>query len=143
LKRLVVDANTLASGSVDPHSESPTSLIYRELAGTRLEAFVCPELLEEVRDTLRKPYFLERIGERSVSEVIAGIAEACTVLDDPAEVDAILRDAEDDYLVALARTAEADFIVTGDKDLLEHIDLQPPAINARNACELLGLIELR
>lgn len=46
------------------------------------------------------------------------------------------------YLIEEVHTAKAELIVTGDKDLLEHIGLQPPAINARNACELLGLIEL-
>jgi hypothetical protein len=63
LKRLVIDANTLASGSLDPHGESPPCLLYGELAGARFEAILCPELLGEVTDTLRKPYFLERVGE--------------------------------------------------------------------------------
>jgi predicted nucleic acid-binding protein len=54
-----------------------------------------------------------------------------------------LRDPGDDYLVALALAANADAIVTGDKDLLDHPGLQPPAINARQACELLGLTEPR
>ncbi|HZV75264.1 MAG TPA: hypothetical protein VFF79_16255 [Conexibacter sp.] len=30
-------------------------------------------------------------------------------------------------------------IVTGDKDLLEHPGLNPPALTPRAACELLGL----
>jgi predicted nucleic acid-binding protein len=90
LKRLVIDANTLASGSVDPHGESPPCLLYSDLAGTRFEA--------------------------------------------------ILRDSEDDYLVALARKASAEAIVTGDKDLLDHVGLEPNAISPREACELLGLV---
>ncbi len=75
MKRVIIDANTLASGSVNPHPEAATSLIYHELTGTRI--------------------------------------------------------------------AKVEFIVTGDKHLLGHIGLEPPAVNARNACELLGLIELR
>jgi predicted nucleic acid-binding protein len=62
------------------------------------------------------------------------------VLDDPRQSAAILRDPNDDFLIEIARTAEADAIVTGDKDLLDHAGLQPPAITARAACELLGLI---
>jgi hypothetical protein len=31
--------------------------------------------------------------------------------------------------------------VTGDRDLLEHPGLKPPAIGSRAACELLGLIK--
>jgi putative PIN family toxin of toxin-antitoxin system len=141
LKRVVIDANTLASGSVNPHPESATSLIYNELTGARLEVIICPELLGEITDTLHKPYFLDRAGEADVEDILAGIADACTMLEDPAEIETILRDPEDDYLVALARTAKAELIVTGDKDLLDHIDLEPPALNARQACELLGLTE--
>lgn len=139
MKRFVFDANTLASGSVNPSGKSPPALLYAELAGTRFEAILCPELLDEVAETLRKPYFLERIGETGVEDIVAGIAEAGTVLDDPAEVEATLRDSEDDYLVALAQAAGAEAIVSGDKDLLEHVGLVPKAISAREACNLLGL----
>lgn len=140
LRRLVIDANTLVSGCVDPHGESPPCLLYRELAGARFELIVCPELLGEVADTLRKPYFLERVGEGAVDEIVAGIAEAGTVVDDPAGIDAVLRDPEDDYLVALAREAGAEAIVSGDRDLLDHVGLQPAAISPREACGLLGLL---
>jgi putative PIN family toxin of toxin-antitoxin system len=140
LRRFVIDANTLASGSLDPHGESPPCLLYSDLAGARFEAILCPELLGEVADTLRKPYFLERIGEDGVRDIVAGIAEAGTVLGDPIEVEAILRDPDDDYLVALARLAGAEAIVSGDKHLLDHAGLEPRAISARGACELLGLV---
>lgn len=140
MKRLVIDANTLASGSIDPHGESPPCLLYSDLAGTRFEAILCPELLEEAGETLRKPYFAERLGEAAVGDIVAGIAEAGTVVEDPVEVEAILRDSEDDYLVALARKANAEAIVTGDKDLLDHVGLEPNAISPREACELLGLV---
>ena len=140
MRRLVIDANTLASGSMDPHGESPPCLLYGDLAGARFEAILCPELLGEVTDTLRKPYFLERSGGSGVEDIVAGIAEAGTVLDDPIDVEAILRDPEDDYLLALARQAGAEAIVSGDKHLLDHAGLAPPAVSAREACELLGLI---
>jgi putative PIN family toxin of toxin-antitoxin system len=140
LRRLVIDANTLASGSLDPHGESPPCLLYSDLAGARFEAILCPELLGEVSDTLRKPYFLDRIGADGVDDILAGIAQAGTVLEDPVEVEAILRDPEDNYLVALAREACAEAIVSGDGHLLDHAGLEPPALSAREACELLGLI---
>jgi hypothetical protein len=39
------------------------------------------------------------------------------------------------------REAGAEAIVSGDKDLLDHAgELEPKAINAREACELLGLL---
>lgn len=53
----------------------------------------------------------------------------------------MLRDADDDYLVALARAARAEAIVTGDGDRLEHAGLEPPAITARAACAILELLD--
>lgn len=141
MRRLVVDANILASGSVDPHGESPPSLLYRELTGTHFEAFACPELLGEVADTLRKPYFSDRLADETVDDLVAGITEAATVVDDPIDPPAILRDAEDDFLVALAKQVGAEAIVTGDKDLLDHPGLEPPAIDARSACKSLHLLD--
>jgi uncharacterized protein len=141
LRRLVIDANVLASGGVDPQGESPPSLLYRELGGGRFEAIVCPELLAEVDETLRKPYFLNRLGDAIVSDLVMGIAEATTVLADPTDSLALLRDPDDDYLVALARGAGAEVIVSGDKDLLDHPGLEPPVINARDACKLLRLLD--
>jgi len=140
LRRLVIDANTLVSGSISPRGESPPCLLYGDLAGARFELIVCPELLAEVGEALRKPYFLERIDESAVDDIVTGIAEAATVVDDPVDFEAILRDRDDDYLIALARQTDAEAIVTGDHDLLDHSDLTPPAISARAACELVGLL---
>ena len=141
MRRLVIDANVLASGGIDPQGESPPSLPYRELGGSRFEAIVCPELLAEVAETLRKPYFLNRLGDVIVSDLVTGIAEATTVLADPTDALALLRDPDDDYLVALARESGAEAIVSGDKDLLDHPGLEPQVINARDACKLLGLLD--
>jgi putative PIN family toxin of toxin-antitoxin system len=115
-------------------------LLYADLAGARFESIVCPELLAEIGEALHKPYFSERVGENAVDDIVAGIAEAATVLEDPVDIQAVLRDPEDDYLVALASEAEAEAIVTGDRDLLDHADLDPPAISPREACELVGLL---
>jgi putative PIN family toxin of toxin-antitoxin system len=141
LKRLVVDANVLASGAVDPQAESPPSLLFRELGGSRFEAIVCPELLAEVDETLRKPYFLNRLGGAIVSDLVMGIAEEATVVADPTDALSLLRDPDDDYLVGLARSAGAEAIVSGDKDLLDHPDLEPPVLSPRDACNLLRLLD--
>ena len=44
-----------ASGSLDPHGESPPCPIDGDLAGARFEAILCPELLGEVTDTCGSP----------------------------------------------------------------------------------------
>ena len=140
MKRLVIDATTLVSGSANPDGKSPPSLIYADLTGTRFELIACPNLLVEIERGLRKPYFRERVSEEELAEIVAGIADAATMREDPKAVEEVLKDPKDDYLLALAREASAEAIVSGDKHLLDHPGLEPRAINAREACELLGLI---
>lgn len=125
MKRLVIDATTLVSGSANLHGESPPSLLYADLTGADFELIACPRLLAEVDRALRKPYFRERVGEEELAEIVGGIADATTMREDPRGVEPLLRDPDDDYLVALARDAGAEAIVTGDKDLLDHPDLKP------------------
>jgi len=106
-----------------------------------IEAIICPRLLAEVEHALRKPYFQELIEDEEIAEAAAIIRDAGTMLDDPADPPAVLRDSTDDYLVALAQGVGAEAIVTSDRDLLDHDALNPPAIDPRTACKLLTLID--
>lgn len=108
----------------------------------KFEIVVCPKVLREVRKALRKPYFRERVGIEELRGAVARIEDVAIAFDDPSQVEPILRDPKDDYLLALGRQAGAEAIVTGDKDLLDHEGrLEPRAISLREACELLDLID--
>lgn len=141
MKRLVIDASTLVSGITGSRLESPPCVIYDAVSEMSVEAIICPRLLAEVERALRKPYFRERIEDEEIAEAVSIIRDAGTMLDDPADPPAVLRDQTDDYLVMLAREAGAEAIVTSDRDLLDHDDLNPPAIDPRRACKLLALID--
>jgi uncharacterized protein len=141
LRRLVVDPNVLVSGIAGRLHSRPPALLTIAIEDEGFEAVVCPRLLSEVRRALRKPYFRKRVEEDAAAEALAMLTEACVMVENPAEVEAVLRDPNDDYLVALAREAGAEAIVSGDKDLLDHAgELEPRVLNAREACELLELI---
>lgn len=139
MKRLVVDASTLVSGVASRPGGGAPWLILAALLDFEFEAIVCPMLIEEFRDALTGQYFQERFDPNDLAEIVATVEEAANEYDDPKEIEALLRDPDDDYLVALAREAGADAIVTGDRDLLDHAGLEPSAIAAREACTLLGL----
>ena len=119
----------------------PPGLLVDAIEDQRFEAVACPHLLSEVRKTLRKPYFRGRMSDGERESVIAALELAATMLADPTDSPALLRDPDDDYLVALARKSGAEAIVSGDKDLLDHPGLEPAAIDVRSACELLGLLD--
>jgi uncharacterized protein len=140
LKRLVVDASALVSGVASRPGGGPPWLILAALLDFEFEAVVCPKLIGEFRDALRSEYFQQRFDPDELAEIVASVEEAALARDDPREVEAILRDPNDDYIVALARECGAEAIVTGDRDLLDHVGLQPPALDARSACLLVGLL---
>jgi putative PIN family toxin of toxin-antitoxin system len=141
LKRLVVDASTLVSGVASRPGGGAPWLILAALLDFDFEAIVCPRLVGEFREALTNEYFRQRFDPDDLAEIVANVEEAAIKYDDPQEIEALLRDPDDDYLVALARESEADAIVTGDRDLLDHADLRPAAIDSRAACKLLGLFD--
>jgi putative PIN family toxin of toxin-antitoxin system len=140
LKRLVVDASTLVSGVASRPGGGAPWLILAALLDFDFEAVVCPRLIGEFRDALGSKYFRERFDPDDLAEIVTAGEGATIVYNDPADIEAVLRDPDDDYLVALARESGADAIVSGDHDLLDHLGLKPSAIDARTACKRLGLI---
>jgi predicted nucleic acid-binding protein len=83
------------------------------------------------------------LSELDAREALEAYSDLAVMFADPTDVEPVLRDPDDDYLLALASASGAEAIITGDKDLLDHAGLRPPAIEARAACERIGLIERR
>lgn len=140
MSRFVVDASTLLAGVAGRPASTP-ALILAALSEASFEAIVCPQLIAEVRGGLAKDYFRRRLDEEAANDIVTVIEEVSIAFPDPRDPERVLRDPADDYLIALARVAGAEAIVTGDRDLLEHAGLAPPAITSRAACVKLGLIE--
>ncbi len=138
MTRLVLDTSVLLSGVVAAPENPPGRLLAAARAGA-FEAVACPLIFEEFRRGLGKPYFRARVSAAQADELLDAFELLALVLPDPVQPASTVRDPTDDFLVALARVAGAAAIVSSDHDLLHHDGLQPPAINARAACELLGL----
>lgn len=139
MTRLVVDTSTLLSGLVSAPTSPPALVLVAARAG-RFDLIACPRVLVEVERGLAKPYFRARLDASAGAAAIDAFRRLAITLPDPPVVRSVLRDPNDDFLVALARAGEAEAIVSGDADLLDHDGLHPPAIHARAACELLGLL---
>jgi putative PIN family toxin of toxin-antitoxin system len=138
--RLVLDASVLLS-AVLANPESPSSLLLEAVRSGQIEMVACGHLLGEVRDGLGGRYFRDRIVDEEREAIPAMLAALAMIAPDPVDPPRVLRDPSDDYLVALARAVNAEAIVTGDRDLLDHERLEPPALGARPACLRLGLID--
>jgi putative PIN family toxin of toxin-antitoxin system len=142
LSRYVLDANIVLAAFVG-RAGAPPATGFAGVHNGDLEAVACPLLIEEVRDSLAEPYFRGLLSELEAQEAVEAYSDLTVMLADPTDVEPVLRDPEDDYLLALARASGAQAIITGDKDLLDHEGLRPPAIVARAACKQIGLIDRR
>jgi len=105
----------------------------------KVQMVASEHLLDEVERGLESPYFRERLSETDREAILTGLQRIALMHDDPDSPPPVLRDPNDDYLLALALDASAEAIVTGDRDLLDHAGLEPEAITPREACRRLGL----
>jgi putative PIN family toxin of toxin-antitoxin system len=132
LKRVVVDPNVLLSALVG-NPEAAPAILLEAIHDHAVEMVACPMLIAEVRENLTEPYFRALLDHGEAEQAVIAIEHVAVMFDDPVNPEPVLRDSSDDYLLALARSAKADAIITGDKDLLDHAGLQPAAIRAREA----------
>lgn len=138
MKRVVVDANVLLSALVG-NPEAAPAILLEAIHDHLVEMVACPMLIAEIRDNLAEPYFRALLDQSEAERAVSAIEHIAVMLDDPVDPESVLRDSGDDYLLALARAAKVEAIVTGDKDLLDHVALQPSAISAREAVGNLAM----
>jgi putative PIN family toxin of toxin-antitoxin system len=111
----VLDTNVLVSGLAWP-SSTPGSLIARWQAG-QFELVLSAHILEEVERTLAKPYFRSRVSARDAVRHLANLRERCRLITMVAEVIGVATHPEDDWILAAAVSADADYLVSGDIQL--------------------------
>ncbi|MGB7236971.1 MAG: putative toxin-antitoxin system toxin component, PIN family [Rhodococcus sp. (in: high G+C Gram-positive bacteria)] len=134
--RVVLDANIFVSAAI---SIGPSHRILQAaLANAGVQALLCPALIAEVESVLSRPRLRRRISAENARVFVDDMTMLLDLVPDPLAAPAVTRDPNDDYLVALAREHGADWIVTGDNDLLEWEDQTPPAITPAAFEALLG-----
>ena len=121
--RAVLDTNVLVSAALSRQG-APARILEAWLRGA-FELVVSPMLLDEFERVLAYPKIRERITETKAGSLARLIAQGSLLIDDPDEPPSISsRDADDDFLIALAFESRA-LLVSGDPDLLELSDRIP------------------
>ncbi len=136
--RLVLDTNVVFSALL--WRGKPYQLLDALSRRPDVYLFSSPALLEELADVLARPLAVERLAliGTTVNEVLALYRTVVEVVE-PALAPRVVRDADDDRVIAAALAAHAAFIVSGDDDLLSISSYQ--GIRIINAAEALRRIE--
>jgi len=137
--RVVADTNVVVSGLL--WRGNPRRILDAARDGI-VELYTSPVLLEELEDVLSREKFAKRLEAAGVTlrELVDGYsALAMLIAAEPIEP-VILRDPDDDAVLACAVAADCEVVVSGDDDLL---DLnQYKEIRILTATELLAELSL-
>ncbi|RPI03164.1 MAG: putative toxin-antitoxin system toxin component, PIN family [Zetaproteobacteria bacterium] len=109
----MLDANVLVAAYL---TEGLCARLLRRARQGQFELFTCAQILAETRDNLQK---LTSPSTEALDAVMAHLLAVCTVIKAiPPLGRRVCRDATDDGILACARAARVDYLVTGDRDLL-------------------------
>jgi putative PIN family toxin of toxin-antitoxin system len=111
--KVVFDTNVLVSAFV---TEGVCSKLLGRARRRQFQLITCPFILKELEAVLLKKLSATKGETRQVLRILA---EAISVLVQPTQpVSGICRDPDDDHILSCSLAANADYLVTGDSDLL-------------------------
>ncbi len=88
------------------------------------ELIVCPLLLDELEEVLRRDKFRRWISTDKVDILVSRLRGEATTVPDPVSIEPVTKDPDDDDLIALATGVRADTLVSGDSHLTELQDTE-------------------
>jgi len=95
-------------------------IVHRMLTDLRFDVYVCERLLDEIYDVARRDKIRKKVSLSDVKDLLAIIQAFCQFVDiDVKANSSSIRDPKDLYLLSLAETIGADYIVSGDADLID------------------------
>lgn len=118
--RVLLDTNVLISYLLVPRPDSPLSVVIRDALEGRFTLLLTPDLVREFTHKIRtKPYLARRISPTQADRFIAALSAVAEIVPPiTGAIPSVVRDPKGDYLLAYALLGRADYLVTGDRDLL-------------------------
>ena len=137
--RIVLDTNVVLSALL--WRGTPYQLLEAIRNRSEIRLFTSPALLDELAGVLTRSSPTKRLAVigKSARAVLADYVEAAEVVEPEHVPRVVPNDADDDQVIAAAVTAGADWIVSGDADLLSLGSYQGiPIITAAQAVEQIA-----
>lgn len=119
MTRVLLDANVLISAVVRP-SGPPGQIVADFLRAHSLDLVLSPAVVAEVERALAQPRIRRYlVNPQEVHLWLVDLVALADLVDDTGRVVGVVRDPDDDMVLAAAVAGRADLLVTGDQDLLE------------------------
>ena len=116
MKKVIIDTNLWISFLLGHQVQ----FVRRVLTDMRFEVYVCARLIEEIRDVASRDKICKHLGSNDLDDLLAILNAFCQFVVIESEVSpTAVRGPKDLYLLALADTIGADYIVSGDADLTD------------------------
>lgn len=135
--RVVLDTNILLSALMV--RGTPPDWLYEEWRHGRFQLVSTEKQIDELRQVVRRPFFQARLKPSEIGRMVNDIRRLAVMCD---TLPAVRRspDPSDDYLLALCQTANADYLVTGDKSHLLALKRHQGTriLSAKSMVNLLG-----
>lgn len=118
--RVVLDTNVLIRAAFRKRS-SLTNRIYQALKGKKFILIMSSSIMEEIEDVINRDYILKytKMTQAERTYFIQYIHDVSIYVSGTTIIKKKSRDSKDDKFLVCAAEAQADYIVTTDKDLLE------------------------
>lgn len=115
--KVVLDTNVLVSAAIQ--NGASYQILQKLFLSSSVELIICNEILAELREVLTsRPRLRKWIALDDAEGYLEMLQIRFDFVRDPYDIIPVSRDSNDDFLLALARQEQVDYIVSGDKDLL-------------------------
>ena len=115
--RVVLDTNVFVSAAIQ--SGASHRIVQHLIRDNTDELIICEEILTEIRDVLvTRPRLRKWISVDDAEIFIEMLKLRFNFVANPADIIPLSRDSDDDYILALAQRERAEYVISGDKDLL-------------------------
>lgn len=131
MMKVIFDCNIWVSFLIGHHLSDVREI----LTLPTVEVYCCPQLMTEVVDVASRDKIRRYVTDADVEDLLRIIHAYCRNVEFTREATSAVRDPKDLYLLSLAETVEADYLVSGDADLL--------VLGTHKATRLIKLSEFR
>ena len=112
--KLIIDTNLWVSFIIS----NKQNLLDPFLFGEEARLLFSEELITEIKQTIAKPRLKKYFSTNALEEMLSTFEPFIDLIEVESIV-TICRDPNDNFLLSLAKDGKADYLLTGDKDLLE------------------------